>query len=74
MPRYFARLRLVACLLITASATTPLDRLEHIDRWLAGAEGAPKHWRVRGPSDVDGAHLETLSAKGQKVVHASVAP
>ena len=71
MPRYFARLRLVACLLTAGATTTPRQRLELIDQWLVGAEGAPKHWRVRGPSDVDDAHVETLSANGQKSVNAS---
>ncbi|KAH8047484.1 serine/threonine kinase [Aureococcus anophagefferens] len=71
MPRYFARLRLVACLLTAGATTTPLGRLKLIDQWLAGAEGAPKHWRVRGPSDVDDAHVETLSANGQKSVNSS---
>ena len=55
----------------TGATTTPLARLELIDRWLLGAEGAPKHWRVRGPSDVDDAHVETLSSNGQKSVNAS---
>jgi hypothetical protein len=66
-----AWLIILAFLITATGATTPLDRLELIDQWLAGAEGAPKHWRVRGPSDVDDAHVETLSANGQKSVNAS---
>ena len=66
MPRYFARLRLVACLLTAGATTTPLARLELIDRWLTNAS-APPHWRVLSPDDLDN-RTDHLSHGGQKDV------